>query len=90
MMKTVSAWTVIAVALLAPAAAFAQSSDAAYCSALAAKYDRYLNQDAHRATQSQSLETRAALEQCKAGNPTGIAGLEKALKNAGYELPPRG
>ena len=90
MMKTISAWTVIAVGVLAPVAAFAQSSDAAYCSALAAKYEKYLNQNVHKGIQSQSLETRSSLEQCKAGNPTGIAGLEKALKNAGYELPPRG
>lgn len=89
-MKTLSTWAVVVMGLLAPAAAFAQSSDAAYCSALAAKYERYLNQDVHRASQSQSLESRAALEQCKAGNTGGIAGLEKALKNAGYELPPRG
>lgn len=90
MMKTISAWTVIAVGVLAPVAAFAQSSDAAYCSALAAKYEKYLNQNVHKGIQSQSLEARSSLEQCKAGNPTGIAGLEKALKNAGYELPPRG
>lgn len=90
MIKAISAWTVVAVGLLAPAAVFAQSGDAAYCSALAAKYEKYLNQDVHQSPQPQSLEARASLEQCKAGNPTGIAGLEKALKNAGYELPPRG
>lgn len=89
MMKTISAWSVVAVALLAPAAAFAQSSDAAYCSALAAKYEKYLNQNVHRGIQSQSLEARSSFEQCKAGDPTGIAGLEKALRNAGYDLPPR-
>ncbi len=90
MMKTVSTWAVVVMGLLAPATVFAQSSDVAYCSALAAKYERYLDQTANKGRQSQSLESRAALEQCKAGNPTGIAGLEKALKNAGYELPPRG
>ena len=89
MMKTISAWTVVAVALLAPPAAFAQSSDAAYCSALAAKYEKYLNQNVHRGIQSQSLEARSSFEQCKAGDPTGIAGLEKALRTAGYDLPPR-
>ncbi len=89
MMKTISAWKVVAVALLAPAAALAQSSDAAYCSALAAKYEKYLNQEVHRGRQPQSAEARSSFEQCKAGNPTGIVGLEKALKNAGYDLPPR-
>ena len=89
MMKTISAWTVIAVGVLAPVAAFAQSSDAAYCSALATKYEKYLNQNVHRGIQSQSLEARSSFEQCKAGDPTGIAGLEKALRNAGYDLLPR-
>ena len=89
MMKTTSAWTAVAVAMLVPAAAFAQSSDAAYCSALAAKYEKYLNQSVHRGIQSQSLEARSSFEQCKAGDPSGIGGLEKALKNAGYDLPPR-
>ena len=89
MMKTTSAWTAVAVAMLVPAAAFAQSSDAAYCSALTAKYEKYLNQNVHRGIQSQSLEARSSFEQCKAGDPSGIGGLEKALKNAGYDLPPR-
>lgn len=47
-MKTISVWTVIAMGVLAPVAALAQSSDAAYCSALAAKYEKYLNQDVPR------------------------------------------
>ena len=94
MMKTFSPWTAVAIALLLPSAVFAQtgaasSSDVAYCKALATKYERYLDQDTHKASQSASPESRASLEQCKAGNPTGIAGLEKALKDAGFDLPPR-
>lgn len=94
MMKTFSPWTAVAIALLLPSAVFAQtgaasSSDVAYCKALATKYERYLDQTSHKGMQSQSAESRASLEQCKAGNPTGIAGLERALKDAGFDLPPR-
>ena len=94
MMKTISPWTAVALALLLPSAVLAQtgaasSSDVAYCHALATKYERYLDQDMHRGIQTQSATARASLEQCKAGNPTGIAGLEKALKDAGFDLPSR-
>ena len=51
---------VVAVALAFPAAAFAQSGDVAYCNALVAKYDQYLNQD--------SKKRRTAVEpRCQAG-----------------------
>ena len=94
MIRTFSPWTAVALALLMPSVVFAQtgassSSDVAYCKALATKYERYLDQTTNKGMQSQSVESRASLEQCKAGNPTGIAGLEKALKDAGFDLPPR-
>ena len=40
--------------------------------------------------QPQSLDTRVAVEKCKAGDTSGIAGVEKALKDARIDLPPRG
>lgn len=97
MIKTFSPWTAVALALLMPSMVLAQtgapstasSGDVAYCKALATKYERYLDQTTNKGMQSQSVESRASLEQCKAGNPTGIAGLEKALKDAGFDLPPR-
>ncbi|WP_422009672.1 hypothetical protein [Reyranella sp.] len=80
----------IVVATLMPVAAFAQSPDAAYCSALAAKYDQYLDMPSKGGRQPQSLDTRVAVEKCKAGDTSGIAGVEKALKDARIDLPPRG
>ena len=79
-----------AVALFSlPAAAFAQSSDAQYCKALVDKYEQYLDMSSKRGQQPQGLDARAAVEKCKAGDPSGIPDIEKALKAAQYDLPPR-
>ena len=73
-----------------PVVAFAQSSDAAYCKALVAKYEQYLDMDSKRGQQPLSLDVRSAVEKCKAGDPAGIPVIEKALKDAKFDLPPRG
>ena len=39
---------------------------------------------------TKAAETRHAVEQCKAGDMSGIAAIEKALENAKISLPPRG
>jgi len=39
--------------------------------------------------QPQGLDAKQAIEKCKAGDPAGIPGIEKALKDAKYDLPPR-
>ena len=72
-----------------PAVAFAQSTDAAYCGALVTKYEQYLDMSSKRGRQPQSLESRAAVAQCKSGDPAGIPGIEKALLNAKVALPSR-
>lgn len=79
----------IVAATLMPIAAIAQSPDAAYCSALAAKYDQYLDMPSKGGQQPQSLDTRVAVEKCKAGDASGIGGIEKALRDARFDLPPR-
>ena len=78
---------VVAVAL--PGVAFAQSSDAQYCAALVSKYEQYLDMSSKRGQQPQGLDARAGVEKCKAGDPSGIPEIEKALKDAKYDLPPR-
>jgi hypothetical protein len=88
-MKAMIKWLVPAIAIALPAAAFAQSSDAAYCQALAAKYDAYLNNSEHRGAQPQSVDARVGAERCKAGDPAGIQPLEKALNDAKLSLPSR-
>ena len=80
---------VVAVALAFPAVSFAQSNDAAYCQALVDKYEQYLDMSSKRGQQPQSIDARAGVEQCKAGNAAGILAIEKALKDAKYDLPPR-
>lgn len=73
-----------------PVAAFAQSNDAAYCKALVAKYEQYLDMDSKRGQQPLSADVRSGAEKCKAGDPSGIPVIEKALKDARFDLPPRG
>jgi hypothetical protein len=78
-----------AVVFALPTAAFSQSSDVKYCGALVAKYDSFLNQDPRRGEQPQGAAGRAAAAKCKAGDTSGIPDLEKALKDAKLDLPPR-
>lgn len=80
----------IVMATLLPIVASAQPADSSYCKALAEKYDRYLDMDSKRGQQPQNLDTRAAVEKCKAGDPSGIPVIEKALQNAKIDLPPHG
>ena len=82
----------LSVALLLPTAALVQSGDAAYCSALAAKYRHYIGQDeaAHRA-RNPSATVNNAIGDCNSGKTaSAIPVLEKALQDAKIELPPRG
>jgi hypothetical protein len=73
-----------------PVGAFAQSSDVAYCKALVAKYELYLNQDSKRGEQPSNLSAKDGVEKCKTGDASGIPAIEKALKDAKFDLPPRG
>jgi hypothetical protein len=80
---------VVAVALAFPAASFGQSKDAAYCAALVAKYEQYLDQSSKQGQQPQSVDAQAAVAKCKTGDTSGIPAIEKALKDAKFDLPPR-
>jgi len=90
MMKKMLLGTSVVVATLMPLAAFAQSTDATYCTALVQKYEQYVDKNSGRVQQLQSLDARAAVEKCKAGDTSGIPAIEKALKNARIDLPPQG
>jgi hypothetical protein len=79
----IAAVCLTAAVALAPFTAFAQSSDAVYCKALA---------DTYRKTNSQNMDAAVpeAINQCNQGNTAaGIPVLEKALKDAKVTLPPR-
>jgi hypothetical protein len=81
----------LAFAIVVPAAAFAQSSDANYCAALTQSYQRYVGQNEakHRA-QNPDATVNNAIAQCGSGNAaSAIPVLEKALRDAKVELPPR-
>jgi hypothetical protein len=80
---------VVAIVLAFPAASFGQSKDAAYCAALVAKYEQYLDQSSKKGEQPQNVATKGAVEKCKAGDTSGIPEIEKALKGAKLDLPPR-
>lgn len=77
------------IAISLPVAAFAQSGDAGYCRALVAKYEAYLDQSQKRGESPQSASSKVAVEKCKAGDPSGIPDIERALKDAKIDLPPR-
>jgi hypothetical protein len=89
-MNIVTKALLAAVLFSLPVAAFAQSSDAAYCKALVTKYQQYLDQSSKKGQQPQSVDAQAAVEKCKTGDTSGIPGIEKALKDAKFDLPPRG
>ena len=74
---------VVLVAALLPASAFAQSSDVAYCKALAAKYREY-----NRGADPQS-NVAVATAKCDAQPSEGIPVLEKQLRDDKVALPPR-
>jgi hypothetical protein len=79
--------------VLLPAVAWAQqpSTDAAYCSALAQKYQRYVGQnDAKRRAQNPDATMNNAIAESSAGKAAhAIPVLEKALQDAKVDLPPR-
>lgn len=83
-------WMLPALVLSMPVVALGQSNDMTYCSALADKYQRYVNMDTKNAPLPQSLDVRVAADRCGAGDAAAsIPVLEKALQNARLTLPPR-
>jgi hypothetical protein len=89
-MNIVTKALLAAVLFSLPVAAFAQSGDAAYCKALVAKYEQYLDMSSKKGEQPQNITAKAGVEKCKTGDTSGIPVIEKALKDAKFDLPPRG
>ncbi len=84
-MRIKTAVVIAGLALSAPLAAFAQSADAKYCNAL---IDKYRNTVAK--TADPAAEVPVAISKCQSGDTAaGIPVLEKALRDAKVELPPR-
>jgi hypothetical protein len=67
----------------------AVTTDAQYCGALVARYDTFLNKGGKSGgMQSTSNAANVAAAKCRAGDVSGIADLERALKDAQVALPP--
>ena len=88
---TFAQWTAGLAAIVLPLSASAEGGgDGADCVALAQSYQRYVVKvDSGHTVQRGALDGSVALEQCRAGNPAGIPVLERKLRAAGVELPPR-
>jgi hypothetical protein len=73
-----------------PQQASAPSTDVEYCGALVARYDTFLNKGGKSGgMRSTDNAANVAAARCRAGDPSGIADLERALKDAQVALPPR-
>jgi hypothetical protein len=81
---------IVCAVILLPAASWAQQNDAAYCSALAQKYQKYAgdNEAQHRG-QQRDATVDVAVTQCATKPAQAIPVLEKALTDAKVSLPPR-
>ena len=75
---------------LAPCFGFAQSNDAAYCAALAEKYDAYVDTAGDKGGRATPTDIVVAEGKCKSEPAAAIPVLEKALKAARLALPSRG
>ena len=81
----------ICAGLTLPLSATAQQGDPVYCSALAQKYQRYVGDTASsRRSQQHDATVDTAIAQCPSNSAAAIPVIEKALKDAKVDLPPRG
>jgi hypothetical protein len=89
MIKRLCLSLVIAAATLSGPSSWAQSGDAAYCSALTDDYKKYIASSSGRRMQN-DLESDLAVDKCSKGDyAAGIPVLEKKLRDAGFTLPAR-
>jgi hypothetical protein len=70
--------------------AAAPLTDAQYCGELVTRYDTFLNKFGKRGGMlSTDVAANVAAAKCRAGDSSGIADLERALRDAKVDLPPR-
>jgi hypothetical protein len=83
-------WLMPVVAIAFPLTVFAQTDDAAYCKALANKYEAFVSNLKGHSIQPGGLDGNVAIAQCREGNTAaGIPVLERKLKDAKIDLPKR-
>ena len=66
------------------------ADDAAYCRALAAKYQATIVKSSGHSPNPGTADGSVAADQCLHGNTAGIPVLERKLRDAKIELPARG
>jgi hypothetical protein len=90
-MKSIN-WLMPAAAVLLSSGASAQANDADYCKALTQKYETYIsNMSVGHSAGPGSIDASVAIAQCRDGNTAaGIPVLERKLRDARIDLPPRG
>ena len=91
-MKTKSICLITGLALAAAVPAAAQGNDVAYCHALVSKYQSYVAglSSGRHGSGDQNAQANVAVDKCNAGDPSGIATLEKILTDNKIELPKHG
>jgi hypothetical protein len=88
-MRTLTA-TLVSTVLVVPGVVFAQSGDAKYCAALSDKYESYIETAGDKGGHATPTEVVLAMDRCKSDPGSAIPILEKQLKAAKLDLPPRG
>ena len=89
-LKVFAGTLIVGASIALLSAAFAQSKEAAYCSALIDRYQTYLRSTGRHVGVDQDA-AKLATDQCKAGDTgSGIPALEGMLKEAGIGLPTHG
>jgi hypothetical protein len=86
---TILRWTA-ALALVLPFSTVAHADDAAYCQALAAKYQAALVKSSGHNPNPGTADGNVAAYQCSQGNTSGIPVLERKLRDGKIDLPARG
>ncbi len=81
----------IGLALTLATPALAQGNDAAYCKALAGKYQALVAGvgSGRHGEHDQNADAKIAVDKCNAGDTSGIPVLERELTNAKVPLPKR-
>jgi hypothetical protein len=81
--------TILSTLFALPNIAFAQSADSKYCTALSQKYEAYLETAGDRGGRATPVDVVVAMDKCKSDPASAIPVLEKQLKAAKLDLPPR-
>ena len=82
--------SLVAVLLVTPTFVSAQTPDARYCAALTDKYETYLETAGDKGGRATPVDVVVAMDKCKSDPASAIPVLEKQLKAARLNLPPRG